>query len=160
MKKILTAGVLLGLIVAVWDFIYGFAGLYKSMVGALLFIVVAILIQVGVLIWGLKQTVKDGRRYWGQVGAGVLICLIGGILIIFASFAFTATFPDVFDVTAEMQADGWSQRGMSDDEIDAMLERTAATRTPWYQALMGFVGNMITGFIISLIAAAAIRVKD
>jgi hypothetical protein len=161
MKKIMNAGLVLGLSVAVWSFIYGFAGLYRNPSLAWTFTVGAILIQIGVLVWGLKQTVQDGRRYMGQLGAGLLICFIGGIIIIFSSLIFTTVaFPDNFDVTAEMQAEAWANAGWSDEQIDATLERTAFMRTPVGAAVAGFIGTMATGLIISLIVAAFIRVKD
>jgi hypothetical protein len=160
MKKILNAGLLLGLVVAVWDFVYGFAGLYRSAAGGGIFLLVVILIQIAGLICGLKQTVKDGRGYGGQVLAGILICLVAGVVIVIASFAFTAVFTDVFDVAAELQADSWAQAGMSDLDIEATLAKTEFMRTPWFQAMMGFVGSMITGTVFSLIIAAFVRVRN
>lgn len=160
MKKILTAGVVLGLSVAVWSFIFGFTGLYRSSSTAWIFTVVAILIQVGVLIWGLKQTAADGKRYLGQVGAGLLMCLIAGVIIICSSFIFTSVFTDYFEVTAELQADAWSNSGMSDERVDELLETMSWSRTPMVAAISGFIGTMVTGLIVTLIVAAFVRKKD
>lgn len=161
MKKITNAGLLLGLSVAVWSFVYGFAGLYRNPSLAWTFTVGAILIQIVILVCGLRRTVKDGRRYLGQLGAGLLICLIGGIIIVFSSLLFTTVvFPDNFDVTAEMQAEAWANAGMADEQIDQALEKTSWMRTPVGAALAGFIGTMVTGLIISLIVAAFVRVKD
>lgn len=161
MKRILTIGAVLGVLVAIWQFVYGFLGLYKSPGTAWTFTVVAILIQIGVLVWGLRQTAQDGRRYWGQVGAAMLICLVASVIIAISAFIFTGVaFPDYFDEITAMQADAWANRGMGDAEIDALLQRSAFMRTPVVAAASGVIGTLVTGFIIALITAAFFRVKD
>jgi hypothetical protein len=156
----MSAGVVLGLIVGVWMFIYGFAGFYKSQQTGWLFIAGATLIEIGVLIWGLKKTVAEGKRYGGQLVAGLLICLIGGVIIIVFSMVWTAVFPDVFEVTEALTADRLADTGLSEEQIEAQMAATAFTRTPLFSAISGFIGTMFTGLIISLITAAFIRVKD
>lgn len=161
MKRILTIGIVLGVLVAIWDFVYGLLGLYKSPGTVWTFSVVAILIEVGVLVWGLRQTVQDGRRYWGQVGAAMLICLVASVIIIPAAFVFTGVaFPDYFEEVTAIQADAWANAGISDQEIDALLERSAFMRTPLAAAVSGAIGTLVTGFVIALITAAFVRVKD
>ena len=68
MKTIMKTGVVLGVAVTVWSLIFGLAGWYRSAATAQLFNLV-ILIQIGVLLWGLRQTGLE-RGYWRQVGAG------------------------------------------------------------------------------------------
>jgi len=161
MKRILTIGAVLGLLVAIWQFVYGFLGLYKSPGTAWTFTVVAVVIQVGVLVWGLRQTAQDGRRYWGQVGAAMLICLVASVIIVVSAFIFTGVaFPDYFDEVAAMQATAWANAGVSDAEIDALLERSAFMRTPVVGAASGAIGTLVTGFVIALITAAFVRAKD
>ena len=161
MKRILTFGLILGALVAVWQLVYGFLGLYTSPSTAWTATVVSILITIGVLVWGLMQTAKDGRRYGGQVVAGLLICLVALVIIIPVSFLFTGLlFPDYFDVVAEMQAEQWAAAGMSEGEIDNLLQQTGFTRTSPVAAIFGAVGTMITGLIVSLITAAFVRAKD
>ena len=161
MKRILTFGLILGALVAVWQLAYGFLGLYSSPGTVWTFTVVAALITIGVLVWGLMQTAKEGRRYWGQVGAGLLICLVALILIVPGSLLFTGVlFPDYFDVLAEMQAETWSNAGISEEEVDQLLTQSAFTRTSPMAAILGAMGTMITGFIVSLITAAFARARD
>lgn len=161
MKRILTCGLILGAAVAVWQLLYGLLGLYTNPGTAWTATVVSILITIGVLVWGLMQTAKDGRRYGGQLVAGLLICLVALVIIIPVSFLFTGVlFPDYFDVVAEMQAEQWAGAGMSEGEIDNLLQQTGFMRTSPAAAIMGAIGTMITGLIISLITAAFVRAKD
>lgn len=161
MKRILTIGIVLGALILIWQLVYGFLGWYENPGTAWTFTVVAILIEIGVLVWGLMQTVQDGRRYWSQVGAGMLICLVALVIIVPASFVFTGVlFPDYFDAVADMQVAAWANAGMTEDDIDGLLQQTAFARTSSVAAISGALGTLVTGFIISLITAAFVRVKD
>jgi hypothetical protein len=160
MKPTLRAGIALGLIVTVWMFAFGVTGLYQNFDLSWIYPVVAILIQIGVLVWGLKMTVLEGRRYGGQLGAGLAISVIGAVIILLASFAFGAVFPTDFDAVAAYQADQWAEAGMSEEQIEQTLQATGFMRTPAFGPIIGLIGTLVTGLIVSLIAAAAIRKKD
>ena len=93
--------------------------------------------------------------------AGLLICLVALVIIIPVSFLFPRVlFPDYFDVVAEMQAEQWAGAGMSEGDIDNLLQQSGFMRTSPAAAILGAIGTMITGFIISLITAAFVRAKD
>ena len=78
MKPILSAGIMLGVAAGIWMFINGFAGLYKNPGTAWVFPVVATVIEIAVIVWGLRKTAELGRRYGGQVLAGLLIARVVG----------------------------------------------------------------------------------
>jgi len=160
MKPILSAGIMLGVAAGIWMFINGFAGLYRNPGTAWVFPVVATVIEIAVIVWGLRQTARLGRRYGGQVLAGLLIAVVGAVLILGFSMMWAAVFTDAAEVTAAMQADTWSDAGMSEDKIDDMLVKTEFMRTPLGQALLGSISTIVTGLVISLIAAIFIRQKD
>jgi len=160
MKAIFSAGIILGVAVGIWIFINGFAGLYKNLGTAWIFPVVATVIEILVIVWGLRKTAQLGRRYGGQVLAGLLIAVVGAVLIMGFSLISANVFTDTAEVTAAMQADQWADAGMSEEQIDEMLENTAFTRTPVFQALSGTIATIVTGLVISLIAAIFIRKKD
>ena len=65
-------------------FIFGFAGWHKDPAMSYLWWVV-ILIQAGVITWGLTLTRAEGKRYGGHLLSGTLISIYGGIIIIFGS---------------------------------------------------------------------------
>ena len=115
-------------------FVFGFTGWYKDPTLNLLFFLV-ILIEVAGLIWGLRQTAREGRNYNQQIVAGTMMAVIAGVVIIAASLAFTTMFPDAMD--APRAAD--------------------PSATPMSQALNGFIDTLVTGILAS--AAIAIRVR-
>lgn len=160
MKPIINAGVALGVAVGIWIFVNGFAGLYRSASTAWVFPVVATVIEILVIIWGLQKTARLGRAYGGQVAAGLLIAVIGAVLIFGISMISSAVFTDVPEVTAAMQADQMADRGLSEEQIAEQLELMAFTRTPVFGAVTGSIATIVTGLVISLIAAIFIRRKE
>ena len=160
MEPIVTAGIVLGVSAGIWMFINGFAGLYKNPGTAWVFPVVATVIEIFVVVWGLRQTAQLGKRYGGQVLAGLRIAVVGAVLILGFSLLWATVFTDAGEVTAAMQADAWADAGMSEEQIEETLANTEFTRTPLFQAISGSIATIVTGLVISLIAAIFIRQKD
>jgi hypothetical protein len=158
MNVVVKAGVVLGVAVALFTLLNGFAGWYKNPSLGLVFPIVATLIELGVLIWALRQTAAI-KRYWGQVGNGTLIAVGGGILIVFGSLLFTSLFPDYMEIALAATADRWRDAGISEQQIEQQLPMAAAMMSPVPQALLGFVMTILTGFVLSLIVAAFVRKK-
>ena len=135
MNPILKTGLLIGAACAVWMFVFGAAGWYRDPVTARLFFFV-IVIEAQGLLWGLRQTAREGRSYTGQVVAGTMMAIIAGVVIIAASLVFTmAVFPEALE---RMRADDPST-------------------TPMSQALGGFMGTLITGILASALIAIRVR---
>jgi len=153
MKPIVIAGVVLGVVVGGLLLMNGAARVYS------VFPNLAILTQIGALVFGLRQTAEQGRKYAGQIGAGTLISLIGGLLIILFSLIQTAVFPEILDIKEQLQTTLLADRGMSPAEIELALEQTALSRTPAYLAISRGSAALITGVILSLIIAAFVRTK-
>lgn len=159
MNVIVKGGLLIGILCAVWMYVVGFTGWYKDPPMVAMFYLV-ILIEFGVLVWGLRQTAAQGRTYGGQVGAGTMMAVIGGVIIIVASFLFTTVaFPNYFEELRAMQTEMFRAEGKSDAEINAMLDMAAPMQTPTMNALMGFVYTVVTGLVGSLIIGAFFRKK-
>jgi len=135
MNPILTTGLLTGALCAAWMFVTGFAGWYKDPAMARMFFLVVV-IEVGGLWWGLRQTAREGRTYGMQIVAGTLMAIIAGLVIIVSSLVFTmAVFPDALDA----------------------LRGTQEGVTPMSQALDGFLGTLVTGILASAVIAIRVR---
>jgi len=159
MNTIVKAGIALGVLVEVWTYLMGFAGWYKDPKLTNLFFVV-IAIQIAVLMWALKRTAAEGRGYGGQLGAGTLISVIGGVIIVVLSYVFmTVVFPNYCHDVMAMQEDMMRSAGRSEAEIQQTMAMVAKTSTPAMQAIFGFFGCLITGVVVSAIIGAFIRAK-
>jgi hypothetical protein len=162
MNPILSAGLLIGLLCGAWTFVMGFTGWYKDPALANgLFIGVAMAIEIGGLIWGLRQTAALGRAYGGQILAGTMMAIVAGVIIIAASLLFTTVvFPNYFsDIELAYRA-VLQKQGKTDSEIAAAIQASAASATPMAQAMSGFVGTLVTGIVASAIIAIFIRRHD
>jgi hypothetical protein len=154
---IAAAGLLIGGLCAIWTFVMGITGWYKDPVLLNAFFLV-IAIETGGLAWGLRQTAKLGYGYGRQVGAGMLIAMTAGVVIIGSSLLFTTVaFPEYFTELTEMNRRMLIAQGKSSSEIEAELRAAAAMQTPFANALAGFFGTLITGAIASAVIAIWIR---
>ncbi|MGA2260327.1 MAG: DUF4199 domain-containing protein [Acidobacteriota bacterium] len=160
MKRVWAAGILIAVLCALWQLLMGVTGWYKDPVMMKVFWVV-ILIQIGCLIWGLRGTAKEGKRYWAQVGYGTLMSLIAGVILFCWSYLFTSVlYPNYFAEMRAMQEDVLRKAGQSQAEITAVLDLMAKTQTSLIQAISGFAGCVITGLVCSLVIGAFIRKKN
>ncbi len=159
MNTILKAGIVLGVLVEIWTYFMGFSGWYKDPALMNLFFVV-IAIEIAVLMWALKRTAAEGRGYGGQVGAGTLISLIGGVFVIVGSLIFTiVVFPNYFTELAAIQEQQLRAAGQSEDQIREVMALTAKSSTPVIQACIGFLATVVTGIVVSMIIGAFVRAK-
>ena len=135
MNPILKTGLVIGILCAIWMFVFGFAGWYKDPSMRPMFFLV-VLIEVAGLVWGLRQTAGEGRPYGGQIVAGAMMAIIAGVIVVAASLVFTmAVFPDALDV----------------------VRATDPTATPMSQAMGGFLGTLVTGILASAAIAVWVR---
>jgi hypothetical protein len=159
MTTTVKAGLVLGVLVSVWTYIMGVTGWYKDPALLNLFWFV-ILIQIGVLVWALRLTAAEGKDYWGQVKAGTLISLLGGVLIFCGSYLFTSVvFPQYFSDIRTLGEGLLRAKGMSETQIREALEAQAAVQTSFMQALFGFIGTVITGPVVSMILGVFLKKK-
>ena len=143
MNIIVKGGLLIGVLCVIWTFVMGFTGWYKdpAMLSAFYLVIV---IQLAVLIWGLKQTAAQGRTYGGQIAAGTLMSLVAGLVIIAGSLLFTTVaFPDYFEEIKVVQTEMLKAAGKTDAEVTAEVEAAAQFQTPMSQAIFGCIGTLL-----------------
>ena len=159
MTPTLSAGLLLGVLCGLWTFVMGFTGWYKDPDKTAAFFLV-IVIEVAVLLWGLVQTAKEGRTYSGQVVAGTLMSIIGGVVIIGFSLLFTTVFfPDYFTELETASRAILQKEGKSEAEIAAILAEYRKGQSPLIQAFSGFAGTFVTGVVVSAVLAIWVRAR-
>lgn len=157
MKSIIKTGVVIGLSCMAWQLVMGLTGWYLDPVLLNLFWIV-IAIQIGVMVWGMRMTAAEGRTYGGQVAAGTLMAVFGGVIIFLGSLLFTTVlFPHYFEDIRRVGEEVLKARGLSDADLKKQLDVQASMQTPVITALSGFIGTIVTGFVISLIAGAFLR---
>lgn len=158
MNLTVKSGVVLGLAVVAWTFIMGITGWYKHPTLLNLFWVV-VLIQIIIMVWALKGTAA-GATYGSQVMAGTMMSLIAGVIIFCGSILFTAVvFPQYFEELRTVGQEVLKSQGKTEAEVKALLDAQAPMQTSFWQAFFGFIGTLVTGVIVALIAGAFLKRK-
>jgi uncharacterized membrane protein YeaQ/YmgE (transglycosylase-associated protein family) len=120
---------------------------------------VVILIQIVIMVWGLKGTAA-GATYGSQIKTGTIMSLIAGVIIFCGSILFTAVaYPHYFEELRTVGQEVLKSQGKSEAEITALLDAQAPMQTSFWQAFFGFIGTLITGVIVALIAGAFLKGK-
>lgn len=159
MKPSLKYGIILGVLCGAWTYIMGILGWYKDPALLNLFWVVVI-IQFIVLFLGLKITGTQ-NTYGQQVGTGTLMSFIGSVIIFISSLLFTTLFfPNYFVELEELNRQILTESGKSVDEVEMLVNQMSAMQTPFFQALFGMIGTIVTGLIISLILGVVFKKKN
>ncbi|MBI1795413.1 MAG: DUF4199 domain-containing protein, partial [Candidatus Eisenbacteria bacterium] len=159
MSTILKWGVILGVLVEIWSYIYVGAGWHKSAATFGLFWIV-FLIQIVVLVLALRETAGQGRGYGGQVVAGTVVSIVGGIMILIASYlCMTVVFPNYSREVLAMQEQGLRAAGKSEADIRTVMDMAAKTASPVLSSVFGCIGTIVTGFVASLVIGAFVRAK-
>jgi hypothetical protein len=152
------AGLLLGVLCVIWQFVLGFTGWYKDPILLNLFFLVVPL-EIGIVIWALRKTAR-GTTWGGQVLNGLLLSVVAGVIIFAGSLLFTTVaFPNYFAEIQATQAEMLKAGGLSEAEIGSQVAAAAAMRTPLVNALTGVIGTVVTGCIVAVIAGAFLRKK-
>ena len=155
-RMVITGGVLIGALCAIWTYVMGFTGWHKHPTLLFAFFLV-IPIEIGVLFWGLRKTSGE-NGYWRQVSLGTAMAVIGGVLLFLNSLLFTnVVFPEYLSELRASYGEILKGQGKTEAEIAVELARQAESQTPLRNAFDGFVGTAATGFLASLAIAAFAR---
>ncbi|MDP2874778.1 MAG: DUF4199 domain-containing protein [Holophaga sp.] len=158
MNPTLTAGLLLGILVSAWSFIWVSVGWHRDPATFPLFWMV-MPIQIVVVIWGLRKTAPH-TGYGRQVVLGVAISVLGSLIIFGGSLLLTTVvFPSYFQDLERIGRMKMAQDGLNLARIDELIRAQAPWQKPLPAAFSGVFGTWVTGLLTSLIAAVWLRRK-
>jgi hypothetical protein len=160
MSPIVKGGVALGIATIVISLIFGFTGMYKNASLGWIFQLAATAVEVGLLVWVLRQTAVT-RGYGGQIVATLAFVIVAIPFILANGYLFSGVFfPDAMDFAMQNQENALAARGMSDTDIEQNMTAMAPFFTPIFSAIMGAIMTGVVGLLTGLIAAIWIRKKD
>ena len=154
MKNALKVGLAVGILTSIWQLIMvGTGWLVRPQTFPLFYVV--ILIQIAVMIWGLKLTAAE-HGYGRQVAFGTGASVVAAIFIfLYSLLLMLVLFPGLIDQMKAMRAQTLSDAGVTEQQIAAAL----ALQTPAIQAFQGFLGTVVTGVLATLVIAIFQRKK-
>ncbi len=122
-------------------------------------------VMIAMIIIGMIQFKKANHGFmsFGQaLKVGVGICLISGIVGAIVYQIFTNFIdPEMISKTTEFQRNKMLEStALTAEQIDAQLEMGAKFQTPLMQVLIGLVGNIVLGFVFSLIPALVLKKQE
>jgi peptidoglycan/LPS O-acetylase OafA/YrhL len=111
-----------------------------------------------------KKFKEDGDGYltYGQgLGIGFWVSLIGGVIAMVFSYVYMKFIDDsIMDQAMEKARFDMEEKGMSDAQIDQAMSITEKFMTPEMIFVMGIIGMLFFGFILSLIISAITKKTD
>ena len=154
-KVALKYGLILGLLSIVYFLVLSFAGvLGKTQVWSYL----GIIFTIAVIYLAHKAFKEEGdgfMSYSQGLGIGTLICLYSSILSSIFTFVYISYVDDTMiqNIREKSIAD-LEARGMSPAQIDQTMGFSETFMSPGIMLIMGIVGGVLIGFIVSLIVSA------
>jgi hypothetical protein len=154
MKSTWKVGLLIAVFCCAWQMIMvGMGWLTNPRTLSLFYLV--ILIQIVILIWGMRQTATD-NKYGKQLLFGTLASAIAAVFIFaYSLFLMTVLAPNLIEEIKAMQTAALKAAGRPEAEIGIAM----ALQTPLFQACQGFLGTIVTGFLASAVIAIFVRKK-
>ena len=99
-------------------------------------------------IISLKQALK--------VGLGIAV--VGGLIAaVYIFIHYTYIYPEFLQNMYDTQVLAMSEQGLTAEQMEGALTWLEYTSSPWVYSVMAIIGNLIFGFIISLLTGLIIR---
>ena len=152
-------GVILGVVVAVFGFIFGGGGLHtKGPMMALVFVGLAIVLNIVAVVLALREA-KATTPYGGQLLNGLILGVVGAVIIFVGSWLMTSmVFPDYYSEMKQGYLEFFEGAGIPQDQIDAQMQAFDAA-TPVSGAMQGAIGTVITSLVVAAIGGIFLRKK-
>ncbi|MES2732177.1 MAG: DUF4199 domain-containing protein [Bacteroidota bacterium] len=150
-------GAITGLVAIIYNTILQVTGLaLNQAVSSLAFVIL-----IGGIVYGMKEfkTQTGGYMSYGEgLGLGSLLSAVYGLL----ASAFGAIYIKYIDDSTmkkqmEIQRQAMEQRGMDDAQIDQAIQMAEKFTGAGSIFVMGLLGSLLIGFIISLVVAAIMK---
>ncbi len=116
---------------------------------------------VGIVICQIQYRNKElnGVISYGQaVGFGTAIMLFAGfVTALYTLILYTFIDPGLVDQMKVVQEEAMLAKGMSEDQIEVAMTMASKMLTPGWMSIMGLVGSVFMGTIISLLSSIFIK---
>ena len=146
-------GVILAVVIAALSVSIAVTGMHRSPIVGLVFVVVAIVINIAAVFMALRQTAGE-NSYIKQLLGGLLIGVVAGILIFLSSWLMlSVVFPNYLAESREGAIAFLESMNLPEDQLDVQIEKLDDA-TPLNQAVSGLIGTFFT----SLFAGAIIGI--
>lgn len=156
-KSAMIYGLYLGILVTLYSVILYVTGQTQNKTLSYLPIVIY---AVGIVLAQINHRNHElnGIINYGQAFAfGVAVMLFSGIISALYSLIILKIDPSLIDQIKIAQEDAYLKNGMSEDQIEKMMEMSSKMMTPGIIAIMGLFGSVFIGTIVSLVTSIYVK---
>jgi hypothetical protein len=159
MSAAIKAGVGLAVLVEIFSVIFAATKMHQSGLAAgLVFLVVAIALNIAAVFWGLNQTASEAS-YGKQLVNALVIGVVAGVLIcLFSILNLTVLFPDYLEENNVAMIEVFEGMNMPEQALEAQIAKLDA-RTAVGESVKGTIGTIVTSLVIGAIVAIFKRKK-
>ena len=152
-----------GVIIGIISILYSTAIMVSGQIGnQVLGYLVYLIIAVGIYL-AINDFKKENQGFisYGQgLGLGVLKCTIVGLISGFFTFAYMKFIdPTITEQMMKKAVEEMEKKGLPDDQIEKAMEYSKMFMNPGVLFIVGLIGTVFIGLILSLIIAAILK-KD
>jgi hypothetical protein len=120
-----------------------------------------VLVVAGIVIAQISyrnRELNGAITYSQALGFGVAIMFFAGIVsALYTLILYSIIDPGLIDQMKIMQEEALLQKGLSDDQIEATMVMTSKMMTPVWMSIMGLIGSVFSGTIVSLITSIFVK---
>ena len=157
MNTVIKGSIGLAVVVILFSAVFMIAGLVNP-IASLIFIVVAIGLNVGAIYWVLTRTAAE-NGYGMQLVNASLVGLIAGALIFGASLLMLTTiFPDHLDAAIQAGIE-WIESSSASEQMKQKQVEGLEGKTPMGESMGGLIGTFFTSLVVGAIVAIFKRRK-
>jgi len=106
-----------------------------------------------------RNSELNGEISYGQaVGFAVAAMLFSGIITaLYTIILYSFIDPSLVDQLKALQEEAMLQKGMTEDQIEAAMSISSKMFTPGWMSIMGLLGSVLIGTIISLVTSIFVK---
>jgi hypothetical protein len=157
-KSAMVYGLYLALVLTLFSVILYVTGLILNPKLGYISIVLTIAGIVFAQITYRNKELNGAITYGQSLGFGVAIMLFAGIVTaLYTLVLYTFIDPSLIDQTKAIQEEAMLAKNLTQDQVDAAMAITSKMMTPAIMSIMGLLGSVFSGTIISLITSIFVK---
>ncbi|MGK7389019.1 MAG: DUF4199 domain-containing protein [Candidatus Cyclobacteriaceae bacterium M2_1C_046] len=147
-----------GLILGIISILFFMIGVVTGDPNATIYRWLGVILTIALIVLAHREYKKEGDGFmtYGQgLGLGTLVALVSSVISSLFMYVYIKFIDDNYmSNMRQMQIEQFEEQGMTDEQIEMGLEMAEMFSSPEMILLIGIIGGVFFGFIISLIISA------
>ncbi len=118
-----------------------------------LYVVAIVLAQINYR----NREMNGSLTYSQGVGFGIAVMFFSGMILTLYTLILFKIDPSLIDLIKADAEEKYMSSGMSEDQVEAAMSVASKMMTPGWMAIMGLLGSVISGLLISLVTSIFVK---